>query len=492
MLDSNPGTSLFVGDLAVICAEADLIETFSPFGQIRSVRVMRTRKKLSLGYAFVALDTMENALAAMNALNGKPLCGRNMRIAFATQSAKSDKSSTNTNRKNILRTSSDVSNSPPLTPLTGGHSLHAQREAQLRAMKEQQETQLKALVKCDTPSVPFSVQIAATSACYPNCVLTSGFIMALFNHQYQNVNPNNQPTKVSSRSDSAVVNVELENVSDSHYGKHAHGIVHFVDFQRMFAAISGCSSFVHLDFECSLQLNDDLCAAVQRYRLTKNNTSGARSRNGPVNGSQSVDFGPGKEHHTRSIHLNPGSGHGHVSNDGRYFPRGNYGSHSQYYPRKAGRASANVFKPSHQAQSGMKHAIPVPSAVDHSRDFFVDGYDYYASNPLPPSHSHVNTGLPVQVPIVHGNSTSAGYADVSNHYQPQSQIDISSVMGNTDILTTLDNYKESSPSSSPPGDGSVDMQWKEFLNWNSAKESMNGYFGGLDIPAATGVTEHLF
>ena len=82
----NSRATVFVGDLAVSCDESHLYEMFIEFGLIYSIKLMRTRKNLSLGYAFVTYLSMDNALSAIQNLNGKALCGRNIRTSFATQS----------------------------------------------------------------------------------------------------------------------------------------------------------------------------------------------------------------------------------------------------------------------------------------------------------------------------------------------------------------------------------------------------------------------
>ena len=60
--------------------EGDLLLAFQPFGTVVDVKVMRceeTQKNLS--YGFVKFADAESAAAAMEALNGKLLCGRPMR-----------------------------------------------------------------------------------------------------------------------------------------------------------------------------------------------------------------------------------------------------------------------------------------------------------------------------------------------------------------------------------------------------------------------------
>lgn len=71
---------LFVGDLSIFCKEEDMTQAFQIYGDLLEVKVMRcdeTHKNLC--YGFVKFVNSEDALAAMEALNGALLCGRPMR-----------------------------------------------------------------------------------------------------------------------------------------------------------------------------------------------------------------------------------------------------------------------------------------------------------------------------------------------------------------------------------------------------------------------------
>jgi RNA recognition motif-containing protein len=78
-------TTLFVGDLSVTCTENMLLQLFSQCGMTAEVRIIRTRKNASLGYAFVTMCTSEEATAAIEQLNGYRLNGRSLRIGFANE-----------------------------------------------------------------------------------------------------------------------------------------------------------------------------------------------------------------------------------------------------------------------------------------------------------------------------------------------------------------------------------------------------------------------
>jgi RNA recognition motif-containing protein len=57
--------TLFAGDLSSTCTEEHLYELFIPFGQIQQIRIQKSKKNVSLGYAFVTMDTPINAFNAM-------------------------------------------------------------------------------------------------------------------------------------------------------------------------------------------------------------------------------------------------------------------------------------------------------------------------------------------------------------------------------------------------------------------------------------------
>lgn len=73
-------TTLFVGDLATFCREDDIMTTFSPFGEVLEVKIMKSEEShRNLSYGFVKFASAVAAEEAMQRLNGKILCGRPMR-----------------------------------------------------------------------------------------------------------------------------------------------------------------------------------------------------------------------------------------------------------------------------------------------------------------------------------------------------------------------------------------------------------------------------
>ncbi len=76
----NVAYTLFAGDLSTVCTEDHLHELLSPFGNIINIRIQKSKKNISLGYAFVL---MEDPVAASNAianLDGLMFCGRKLRL----------------------------------------------------------------------------------------------------------------------------------------------------------------------------------------------------------------------------------------------------------------------------------------------------------------------------------------------------------------------------------------------------------------------------
>ncbi|GHS86701.1 RNA-binding protein [Campylobacterota bacterium] len=71
---------LYVGNLPYTITEDKLRETFSPYGTVNAVRMMMDRETGRFrGFGFVEMDD-DDALKAIEALDGKDLGGRNLRV----------------------------------------------------------------------------------------------------------------------------------------------------------------------------------------------------------------------------------------------------------------------------------------------------------------------------------------------------------------------------------------------------------------------------
>ena len=74
-------TKLYVGNLSFQTTQQDLEELFAQSGQVSSVNLMTDRDSgQSRGFAFVEMSTEEEAQAAIQALDGKELDGRALKV----------------------------------------------------------------------------------------------------------------------------------------------------------------------------------------------------------------------------------------------------------------------------------------------------------------------------------------------------------------------------------------------------------------------------
>ena len=75
------GNRLYVGNLPYGINDGSLQDLFSPHGSVRSAKVITDRDSgRSKGFGFVEMGTDQEAQAAISALNGKPLEGRNLTV----------------------------------------------------------------------------------------------------------------------------------------------------------------------------------------------------------------------------------------------------------------------------------------------------------------------------------------------------------------------------------------------------------------------------
>ena len=75
---------LFVGNLSFQSNEQDLLTLFFEFGAVETVNVVNDRDTgKSRGFAFVEMPNRSEAEAAIKALDGKELDGRNINVSEA-------------------------------------------------------------------------------------------------------------------------------------------------------------------------------------------------------------------------------------------------------------------------------------------------------------------------------------------------------------------------------------------------------------------------
>src|SRR5260370_36909157 len=75
------GKKLYVGNLAYGVSDSDLQQMFGPHGTVQSAQVIMDRDTgRSKGFGFVEMGSDQEAQAAIAALNGKEVEGRNLTV----------------------------------------------------------------------------------------------------------------------------------------------------------------------------------------------------------------------------------------------------------------------------------------------------------------------------------------------------------------------------------------------------------------------------
>jgi RNA recognition motif-containing protein len=74
-------TKLYVGNISFNTSNQDLIDLFSPFGKVESANIIEDRETgRSRGFGFVEMSSTSEAEAAISALNGKEVEGRDLKV----------------------------------------------------------------------------------------------------------------------------------------------------------------------------------------------------------------------------------------------------------------------------------------------------------------------------------------------------------------------------------------------------------------------------
>lgn len=92
---NDSSCNLIVNYLPLSYRERHLSKLFSKIGEIKSCRVMRfvqDGRTLSKGYGFVKYHNIENAIQAIQTLNGKNVLGKKIKVSFARPSAQRTRS----------------------------------------------------------------------------------------------------------------------------------------------------------------------------------------------------------------------------------------------------------------------------------------------------------------------------------------------------------------------------------------------------------------
>ncbi|CAN4078667.1 unnamed protein product [Withania somnifera] len=83
--DSNPGNTLYVTGLSTRVTERDLEEHFSKEGKVKSVfLVVEPRSRISRGFAFITMDSLEDANRCIKHLDQSVLEGRYITVEKKT------------------------------------------------------------------------------------------------------------------------------------------------------------------------------------------------------------------------------------------------------------------------------------------------------------------------------------------------------------------------------------------------------------------------
>ncbi|SFP00777.1 RNA recognition motif domain-containing protein [Hydrogenimonas thermophila] len=73
--------NIYVGNLSYRMSDGELREVFSEFGEVSSARIINDRETgRSKGFGFVEMPDDNAANEAIEALNGKEVSGRNLRV----------------------------------------------------------------------------------------------------------------------------------------------------------------------------------------------------------------------------------------------------------------------------------------------------------------------------------------------------------------------------------------------------------------------------
>ncbi len=76
--------NIFVSSLSFKARKEDLAQLFAPYGEITTTRIILNKEtRRSKGYGFVEMPNEEEAMAAINALNGSEHMGRTINVAVA-------------------------------------------------------------------------------------------------------------------------------------------------------------------------------------------------------------------------------------------------------------------------------------------------------------------------------------------------------------------------------------------------------------------------
>lgn len=78
--------NIFVSSLSFRAKKEDLVELFSPYGEVTAARIILNKEtRRSRGYGFVEMANDNEGMAAIAALNGAEHMGRTISVAVANE-----------------------------------------------------------------------------------------------------------------------------------------------------------------------------------------------------------------------------------------------------------------------------------------------------------------------------------------------------------------------------------------------------------------------
>ncbi|OHD13256.1 MAG: RNA-binding protein [Spirochaetes bacterium GWD1_27_9] len=90
---------IYVGNMSYSSDESSLSDLFSQYGEVLSAKVIVDQfTGKSKGFAFIEMSNEDEAIAAINALNGKEVNGRQLKVNEAVDKPKNNNFRRNNNR----------------------------------------------------------------------------------------------------------------------------------------------------------------------------------------------------------------------------------------------------------------------------------------------------------------------------------------------------------------------------------------------------------
>lgn len=81
--------NLYVGSLGYDVEESEIQRLFEQYGEVKSVRIIKDKETgQSKGFGFVEMEKKEDAMKALERLNGHELNGRNIRVNLSKSKRK--------------------------------------------------------------------------------------------------------------------------------------------------------------------------------------------------------------------------------------------------------------------------------------------------------------------------------------------------------------------------------------------------------------------